>query len=94
MTFAEVDAKIKQLAAAKGGTGDIIKFKTDEGNIVIGRDGVVTNDDTESDVTIGISAKDLGKLMTGDLNPMTALMFGKIKIEGDMAVAMKLQTLF
>lgn len=94
MTFAEVDAKIKQLATTKGGTGDIIKFKTDEGNIVIGRDGTVTNDDIESDVTIGISAKDLGKLMTGDLNPMTALMFGKIKIEGDMAVAMKLQSLF
>ncbi len=94
MTFEEVDAKIKQLAAQKGGTGDVIKFQTDEGNIVIDRDGTVTNDDRESDVTIGISAKDLGKLMTGDLNPMTALMFGKIKITGDMSLAMKLQSLF
>ncbi|OZI09573.1 sterol-binding protein [Siphonobacter sp. BAB-5385] len=94
MTFEEVDTKIKQLAAQKGGTGDVIKFQTDEGNIVIDRDGTVTNDDRESDVTIGISAKDLGKLMTGDLNPMTALMFGKIKITGDMSLAMKLQSLF
>jgi putative sterol carrier protein len=32
--------------------------------------------------------------MTGKLNPMTAVMFGKIKIAGDMSIAMKLQSLF
>ncbi|MFT4033446.1 MAG: SCP2 sterol-binding domain-containing protein [Siphonobacter sp.] len=94
MTFQEIDAKIKQLAATKGGTGDVIKFSTDQGNIIIDRDGTVTNDDREADVTIGISAKDLSKLMTGDLNPMMAVMMGKIKIEGDMSLAMKLQSLF
>jgi len=33
-------------------------------------------------------------LLTGDLNPMTAFMSGKIKVDGDMGVAMKLQKLF
>ena len=41
-----------------------------------------------------MDADDLNKLMNGDLNPMTAFMFGKLKVSGDMGVAMKLQSLF
>jgi putative sterol carrier protein len=33
------------------------------------------------------------KLKTGDLNPMMAVMSGKVKIKGDMGLAMKLQSL-
>ena len=32
--------------------------------------------------------------LTGDLSPMGAFMSGKIKVEGDMSIAMKLPTLF
>jgi putative sterol carrier protein len=32
-------------------------------------------------------------LLHGDLNPMMAVMTGKVKISGDMTVAMKLQNL-
>jgi putative sterol carrier protein len=94
MTFDESTAKIQQLAAAKGGIGKALKFRTDQGVIYISPEGNVTNDDTEADTTIDISASDLSKLMTGDLNPMTAFMFGKIKVSGDMGVAMQLQSLF
>jgi putative sterol carrier protein len=38
--------------------------------------------------------ENLKAMMTGDLNPMTAFMMGKIKVKGDMSVAMKLQSLF
>jgi putative sterol carrier protein len=31
--------------------------------------------------------------LNGDLNPMMAVMTGKVKISGDMSVAMKLQNL-
>jgi putative sterol carrier protein len=33
-------------------------------------------------------------MATGAINPMTAFMSGKIKVKGDMGLAMKLQTLF
>ena len=33
------------------------------------------------------------KLVKGELNPMMAVMTGKVKIKGDMGVAMKLQSL-
>jgi putative sterol carrier protein len=38
--------------------------------------------------------EDLTKLYKGELNAMAAVMTGKIKIKGDMGVAMKLQSLF
>ena len=31
--------------------------------------------------------------MKGDLNPMTAFLTGKIKVDGDVSVAMQLQSL-
>ena len=94
MNFTELTEKIKNLAAAKGGVGSSIKFATDGGNIHISTDGQVTNSDDAADCTIAVSQSDLQGLILGDLNPMTAFMFGKLKITGDMGVAMKLQSLF
>lgn len=94
MNFEELTEKIKNLAATKGGVGSSIKFATDGGNIHISADGQVSNSDDASDCTIAVSQSDLQGLMSGDLNPMTAFMFGKLKITGDMSVAMKLQSLF
>jgi putative sterol carrier protein len=33
-------------------------------------------------------------MLRGEQNPMTAYMLGKIKVEGDTALALKLQKLF
>lgn len=94
MTFESLTEKIRTLAAAKGGLGSSIKFATDVGNVFLSADGVVSNEDNPADCTIKVSQSDLEGLMSGDLNPMTAFMFGKIKIDGDMGVAMKLKDLF
>ncbi|MBL0023782.1 MAG: SCP2 sterol-binding domain-containing protein [Saprospiraceae bacterium] len=38
-------------------------------------------------------SRNLLQLKNGELNPMMAVMSGKIKIKGDMGLAMKLQSL-
>jgi putative sterol carrier protein len=43
---------------------------------------------------VTITPDNFKKLVNGDLNPMMAMMSGKLKIKGDMAVAMKLQDMF
>ncbi|NLI69529.1 MAG: SCP2 sterol-binding domain-containing protein [Firmicutes bacterium] len=44
-------------------------------------------------VTIILSTDVLADLMDGKLNPTSAFMAGKLKVKGDMALAMKLQAL-
>ncbi|NLA12124.1 MAG: SCP2 sterol-binding domain-containing protein [Firmicutes bacterium] len=44
-------------------------------------------------VTIIMSVDDLAKLVAGELNATSAFMAGKLKIKGDMPLAMKLQSL-
>lgn len=45
-------------------------------------------------VTLKMTAADLTSLLNGDLSPMAAFMQGRLKVEGDMSAAMRLQTLF
>jgi putative sterol carrier protein len=47
----------------------------------------------EADCTIHISDQDLVELFSGKLEPQMAFMTGKIKIEGDIMLAQKLETL-
>lgn len=44
--------------------------------------------------TIRMAAEDYKNMATGALNPMTAFMTGKIKVEGDLGAVMKFQSVF
>lgn len=88
--------QIKTQAANISPLGATFKFMLDEQPIFIdgtGESNEVTNEDKEADCTITTSIETLQKLKSGDLNPMMAVMSGKIKIKGDMGLAMKLQSL-
>jgi putative sterol carrier protein len=61
----------------------------DEGTLTLKGDQASLSDDP-TDCTIRISLANLDKLISGKLNPMTAFAMGKIKVSGDMAVALKL----
>jgi putative sterol carrier protein len=60
------------------------------------RDGNLTVNEGggDADVTIASSAETFDKIRSGEQNPTTAYMTGKLKIKGDMGAAMKLQKLF
>jgi putative sterol carrier protein len=53
----------------------------------------VSNDNRDAQCTIGISPDDLKSLVEGALAPTMALMTGCSKIQGDMSLAMKLQSI-
>jgi putative sterol carrier protein len=54
----------------------------------------VTEGAGDADATIQTSAETFAKIVSGDQNPTTAYMTGKLKIKGDMGAAMKLQKIF
>lgn len=45
-------------------------------------------------MTMAMTAQDYVDMNTGKLNPQMAFMSGKLKISGDMGLAMKMQALF
>ncbi len=96
MDFSMVIEQIQQQASNIDALGATFKFVLDDNPIFIdgrGDTNVVSNEDTEADCTIITSVETLEKMRNGDLNPMMAVMGGKIKIKGDMGLAMKLQSL-
>ena len=48
----------------------------------------------DADCTISTSEETLMKIASGEANPTTAYMTGKLKLKGDMGAALKLQKLF
>ena len=86
-------AKIKELADSSDPMGNTLKIKMAEGVIYIdgmGDSNTVHQDDIDAECTLVTSLDDFKSLISGSLNPMMAVMTGKLKIEGDMGVAMKL----
>ncbi len=51
---------------------------------------VICPDNSEVDCRIRLSIADMGKLMTGNLNPTLAYTLGKLKVDGSLGIAMKL----
>ena len=48
----------------------------------------------DADCTITSSEENFERIVAGELNPTSAYMTGKLKVNGDMGAAMKLQKLF
>lgn len=59
------------------------------GAIMLDGSGARIGDD-EADVTLSADAETFQSIFTGDLNPTSAFMTGKLKVDGDMGAAMKL----
>ncbi len=96
MDASAVIAQLNEKANNTDPIGATIKFAVDDHIVFIDGTGdanVISQDDGEADCTITTSAETLMALQSGELNPMMAVMGGKIKIDGDMGIAMKLQSL-
>jgi putative sterol carrier protein len=96
MNFNEVVDAVKSRADNAPPLGNTLKFKMGDEQVILdgtGDKNTVSTEDRDADCTIEISKEDFGALLKGDLNPMNAFMSGKIKVKGDMGVAMKLQSL-
>ena len=62
---------------------------------VADRKATVTDGTTPNpNMTFSTDAADFVAIINGDLNPMNAFMQGKVKVKGDMTLALKLQNIF
>lgn len=73
-----------------GGIEESIKFDLGADGAIFIKGSDVTNDNNDADCTIIMAADDLADMLSGDLDPTAAFMGGKMQVEGDMSLAMKL----
>ena len=64
----------------------------DEGSIIIDSSGVRVSDD-EAEVTLSASLETFQEILEGDLDSASAFMTGRLQLDGDMGVAMRLASL-
>ena len=94
MTIDALTQSFRERVGEDSGLGATVKFD-------FGADGVifvdaasvpnrVSNDDREADCTISMALDDFNDMIAGELNPTTAFMMGKLKVDGAMSLALKL----
>ena len=90
-TLQEITTQLRAAVGADAGLGKSLKFDFKGAGVIHIDGGAVTNEDLPADCTIEVSQADFEDLARGRLDPAMAMMRGKLKVRGDMGVAMKLQ---
>ena len=89
--LSEITERLQKAVTSTGGLDRPLKIDL-KGDGIIRMDGqTVSNDDGPADCTITVAKDDLEAMARGELDPTMAFMTGKLKIDGDMSLAMKLQ---
>ena len=96
MSLDEITKAVSDRVGTDSGLGASVKFDfEDQGCVLVDASKVpneVSNEDKDADCTIRMSMDDFKSMMAGELDATMAYMSGKLKVEGDMAVAMKLSS--
>jgi putative sterol carrier protein len=96
-TLDEITQQFRTAVGTDSGLGKSLKFNLKGDGVIFINGGEVTNEDRPADLTMTISKDDLEALGAGKLDPMTAVMTGRLQLS-DMGLAMglqsKMQTLF
>lgn len=92
MANAIIDAAVSALADKISGFDGSAKFVIQgEGAVMVDGAGVrAADEEEEADVTMTADTDTFQEILSGDLNPTSAFMSGKLKLSGDMGTAMKL----
>lgn len=72
-----------------------LKFDCGDDGVVhvdaIARPHSVSNENLDAICTVALELADLSAMLSGELNAVSGFMAGKLKVSGDMSVAMRLQ---
>lgn len=95
MSLESATQTIRTKVGDDSGLAATLKFDMGADGIIVidgkSTPNTVSNDNADTDCTVGITLDNLQAMLDGDLDPATGFMSGKLKVTGDMSVAMRLQ---
>ncbi|WP_414693890.1 SCP2 sterol-binding domain-containing protein [Phenylobacterium sp.] len=93
-TLEELTDRIRRAAASEAGAPALgeksVKLDLKGEGVIHIAGAAVTNDDKPADLTVTLAKRDLEALGKGELDPVRAMMSGRLKLS-DMGLAMQLQ---
>ncbi len=94
MSLEQITEQMRTRVGAGAGLNKSVKFDFGGDGVVriddAAKPAVVDNQDLPADCTIRVSMQDFMDIASGNQNPQMAFMMGKLKVDGDMSVAMQL----
>jgi putative sterol carrier protein len=94
MSLENLTEELRRKIGTGGGFGRSVKFDFSEQGVIRIDDRtsptVIDNDDTAAECTIRISMDDFKDIAAGRTSPQAAFLFGRLKIEGDISVALQI----
>ncbi|QUS34985.1 SCP2 sterol-binding domain-containing protein [Falsirhodobacter algicola] len=85
-----MDKAVDRLGKRLKGFEGTARFVLKEAGTIIADPAGVREGDGPADVTLTATVEDFRALLEGRLKPATAFMTGRLKVDGSMAMAMKL----
>lgn len=86
---------IRAKVGSDSGLNATLKFDCGSDGVVfvdaLSTPNTVNNENQDAVCTVAVTLENLAALLSGQLNPMNGFMMGKLKVSGDMGVAMRLQ---
>jgi len=89
-TLQDITDRVRAAVGTDSGLGKSLKFNLKGDGVVLIDGGTVSNEDKPADLTLTIATDDLIAMGEGKLDPMSAVMTGRLQLS-DMALAMGLQ---
>jgi putative sterol carrier protein len=97
VSASDLAESLRRRIAAYPKLGYKVKFQFDGGGVVFwdgtGDQPAVSEADEQADTVMRLSEEDFRKLMEGSLDPTLAYMTGKLKVDGKLGVALKINSM-